>query len=77
MLIIKVNELSVQKTDSATPIAQFRGKTYARSAAFRTINDAVANCRQDLDSGKFSLVVQEPNQFSVWQAQGIPVSAVP
>jgi hypothetical protein len=72
MLIIKASELTAAKSDNGNPMAQFRGKTYALAGRYRTINDAIATCRHDLDSGRFSLVVQEGSQFSVWQALGVP-----
>ncbi len=72
MLIIKANELTAAKSDNGNPMAQFRGKTYTLAGSYRTMNDAIASCRSDLDSGRFSLVVQEGTQFSVWRALGIP-----
>jgi len=72
MLIIKAHELTPSKPENGIPIAQFRGKTYTLAGTYRTINDAVASCRTDLDSGGFSLIVQEASQYSLWRSLGIP-----
>ncbi|MEN9206500.1 MAG: hypothetical protein Q6J68_00840 [Thermostichales cyanobacterium SZTDM-1c_bins_54] len=74
MLIIKAQELTAAKPENGTPLAQFRGKTYALAGTYRTMQDAIVSCRHDLDSGKFSLVVQEASQFSVWRALGVPAA---
>lgn len=77
MLIIKAHELTASKPDSGSPLAQFRGKTYTLAGTYRTMNDAIVRCCTDLDSGCFSLVVQEPSQYSLWRALGIPAREQP
>jgi hypothetical protein len=44
----------------------FHGKTFLPTQKFNNLAAAIAVCRKDLDSGLFSIVVEEPDQVGVW-----------
>jgi hypothetical protein len=44
----------------------FHGKTFLPTHRFNSMAEAIATCRKDLDTGLFSIVVEEAEQIGVW-----------
>ncbi|WP_041698376.1 hypothetical protein [Thalassoporum mexicanum] len=57
--------------DIITPLGieqaiDYLGQLFLPAETYKNSDDAINACRADLESGLFSIVVQEPNQVRIW-----------
>ncbi|TYQ24143.1 hypothetical protein [Pseudanabaena sp. UWO310] len=44
----------------------FLGKTFVVDKAYKSLNDAIAGCKRDVDLGMAVLIAPDADQFKVW-----------
>ena len=69
MIILSSSE--IQTTNLLTPWGQekgihYLGKTFLPIDVHTSQQDAIAACRQDLDAGMVSIIVDEGDRLSLW-----------
>lgn len=45
---------------------RYLNKTFAPTQKYKTLDEAIAACRHNLDIGMFSLVIKDAEQYGVW-----------
>ena len=74
MFIVSKSDVEVLKSKQASNpsiVLRYRRKLFRRVNYFADIQQAISDCREKLDSGKFCLILQDGfSGQEVWQAMG-------
>ena len=64
-----VELLQVKKAQTQTLVMRYRRRIFRRISHFGDITAAIAACREELDSGRFSIVLRDGKEGKeVWRA---------
>ncbi len=60
------DDVQIQTSNGSLEGIGYRGHRFVIRQAYSRLQDAVLACRNDLDGGGLSIVVQDNNRFGVW-----------